>query len=555
MWVKLQLDLFFGKLSRIHLKDDAARKLDLLERRTGNLKSEMLDEAYHDMYECNTEEDTPSRTIATRAYKWMMCAKRNLRLWELANAVSMNDDRTCISVTKENILKICSNFIISNSTGVAQFAHVSVREYLGRQRIDSIQEYLPEQANIQAATTCLAYLSHPQTRMETIAKLKRGIHGYAMMYWASHVASVMPENRSYALQSLYEAFLSEDERGSFIMKWITAICKPSTLRSILPDGTSDYVINCFEEHQHPMIVACIWGLIDVIPPDAMKISSQRLLNDSFRVACEYGHEAAMQLLLDNGANVEYQGKWVEVALLQALKAGREKTVQRLLETGAETKAIDRYGRTVLHNAVYKGSLEMVQLLLKNGAIAETADRSGETALHKAASMGSLEMVQLLLKNGAIAETADRSGQTALHWAVYRGSPEMLQSLLKNGAIIDVVTEWGETALHWAAMIGRLEVVNLLLKNGAIAETADKNGKTALHRAALHGKRDIVGLLLDNGADVWAIDKNRHTVLDMAAGAGHSDIVSLLKQAQEAAERGDDDVSCGRRAWPRKGVVG
>ena len=77
--MKLQLQLFFGR-ARILVKEDAISKLVSLEKRSSSVKSGMLDQAYHDVYEYNTEEGSPSRAIAARAYKWMIGAKAPLLL-------------------------------------------------------------------------------------------------------------------------------------------------------------------------------------------------------------------------------------------------------------------------------------------------------------------------------------------------------------------------------------------------------------------------------------------------------------------------------------------
>jgi ankyrin repeat protein len=55
----------------------------------------------------------------------------------------------------------------------------------------------------------------------------------------------------------------------------------------------------------------------------------------------------MEMLLDNRANIEAQGRCGETALIWAAKKGHEKVVKMLLDNRANIEAQDKYGRTAL----------------------------------------------------------------------------------------------------------------------------------------------------------------------------------------------------------------
>lgn len=122
--MKLQLKLFFGSKSRLKHEEDVIKKLDTLER-DGSQTSNNLDEVY-DILNDNTEGGSPSRDVAARALKWMICAERPLLIMELSEAASINDNETNHEITGDYILQICSNFVISDESKTARFAHVSV---------------------------------------------------------------------------------------------------------------------------------------------------------------------------------------------------------------------------------------------------------------------------------------------------------------------------------------------------------------------------------------------------------------------------------------------
>ena len=83
---------------------------------------------------------------------------------------------------------------------------------------------------------------------------------------------------------------------------------------------------------------------------------------------------------------------MNIDLIEATSNGDLEMVQLLLENGANIEARDQRGETALMMAIRKDDLEMVQLLLEHGANIEARDQRGETALMIAVYY--LEMVQL-----------------------------------------------------------------------------------------------------------------------------------------------------------------
>lgn len=89
-------------------------------------------------------------------------------------------------------------------------------------------------------------------------------------------------------------------------------------------------------------------------------------------------EAFVRLLLENGANINAQNRYREIALMKTVAeflTGRKKVecepvIRLLLEKGADIEAIDLDGRTPLITAAEHGEETLVRLLLKNGASIE-----------------------------------------------------------------------------------------------------------------------------------------------------------------------------------------
>jgi ankyrin repeat protein len=218
----------------------------------------------------------------------------------------------------------------------------------------------------------------------------------------------------------------------------------------------------------------------------------RILTHSYTVQSYVArNEMATQLLLQNGFDVKQRDFNKETALRWAAREGHEAAVQLLLEKGADINAQNK-GWTVLHVAASEGHEAVVQLLLEKGADIN-AQNQGWTALHVAASKGHEAVVQLLLEKGADIN-AQNKGWTALYWAAFKGHEAVVQLLLEKGADVEVKDHKRKTALRVAASKGHEAVVQLLLEKGADIEAKDYRGRTALRLAASEGHKAVVQLL-------------------------------------------------------------
>lgn len=155
---------------------------------------------------------------------------------------------------------------------------------------------------------------------------------------------------------------------------------------------------------------------------------------------------------------------------------REATVQLLLDNGADVNQVaGTYGCPLGYASVGKGNVgNIIQLLVDNGADINLEGGRYGSALGSAAESGNEETIQLLLDLGADVNLV--GGEF--------GSP------LATAAASD-----------WRG--NRESVIRFLLQNGADVTLKDENGCTALMHA--HKKQSVVQILLDHGADPREID--------------------------------------------------
>ncbi|XP_014676382.1 PREDICTED: putative ankyrin repeat protein RF_0381, partial [Priapulus caudatus] len=266
----------------------------------------------------------------------------------------------------------------------------------------------------------------------------------------------------------------------------------------------------------------------------------------YHVPCS-GRLDIMRLLLEAGANPNVaKTESGETPLIKAVREGEE-AVARMLLAGADANAADLYGQTSLHMAARSGQLDIMRLLLEAAAKPNVADtESGETlliraTLYHAACFGRLDIVRLLLEAGADANAVDSYGRTTMYHAAFFGWLDIMRLLLEAGADPNAAFSYGQTTLYQAVRFGRRDIVRLLLEAGADANAADSYGVTSLHIAARSGQLDIVRLLLEDdeaavlmllshGADANAADSHGETFLYHVPCSGRLDIMRLLLEA-------------------------
>ncbi|KAF3291535.1 hypothetical protein TWF970_000749 [Orbilia oligospora] len=316
-------------------------------------------------------------------------------------------------------------------------------------------------------------------------------------------------------------------------------------------------------------------------------------NTLLHAAAGHGHEAAIRLLISEGANIQAERKSYQTPLLVAvehisevavrllveanIKIGRDKSevvqevlfelmyrspeaeniIDYLIEMGADLEG--NSGQKALSIAEERDDEKMVEYLLKKGAhpaagllpwaalrgfesvvrllidkgvdLDDTGGYRG-TGLFYAALKGHLSIVKALVEAGADLEASDNNGDTPLATSAqvyHRHAYDVVEFLLERGAHIETKNKCGETPLFIAARKGKAEIVGLLIQNGANLEALDNGHKTSLSIAAENGHESTVRLLVDKGANWETQDKNGKTPSELATGKGRTATVQFLTE--------------------------
>jgi hypothetical protein len=156
---------------------------------------------------------------------------------------------------------------------------------------------------------------------------------------------------------------------------------------------------------------------------------------SLTTAAGNGHADLVQLILNQGADINGESEFRGTALADACNNGHEEVVKMLLDRGANVNTglsnIGLASRNPLEAAAYGGHLGIVQRLLERGIHVHSY---GTRALWEAAGEGHEEILCLLLEAGVTPNVHyNRRSGSALCRAIRNGHTRIVQMLLDRGA--------------------------------------------------------------------------------------------------------------------------
>ena len=190
----------------------------------------------------------------------------------------------------------------------------------------------------------------------------------------------------------------------------------------------------------------------------------RWLDSPLTLAAQLDHTHVVRLLLEAGANIEWQSEAEGVrkemrALHHAAAGGHFEVVRLLLDFSANVEATNIFEESPLHGAVSSGNVELVQLLLDSGAEKEVMNVNDRRPLHYAANYGFLGVVRLLLDTCANKEAVDRLGRVPLHDAAKKGHLDVVSLLIEYGADKEATDSSGRTPSELSSCMAVQELLD------------------------------------------------------------------------------------------------
>ncbi len=139
--------------------------------------------------------------------------------------------------------------------------------------------------------------------------------------------------------------------------------------------------------------------------------------NALHYAAKRGNTRIITLLLVAGCNVNGTGAETSggtLPIILAIQKGQYAAVETLIDHGADVNGRDKLRRTPLIHAVNESMTSVMRLLISRGAELDCGSVFGKTALSYACEKGSIEIVKLLVNAGCDVSRQDMHGNTALH---------------------------------------------------------------------------------------------------------------------------------------------
>lgn len=260
-------------------------------------------------------------------------------------------------------------------------------------------------------------------------------------------------------------------------------------------------------------------LLEYVPLDARRL----------QFACVCGSVPAVDLLLDNGVDIDAEDETNGTPWRVASAHLRIETVQVLLELGANPhpRADELGGPLVasmeacatpwLRSLEYRGGRLLAEKLLSMPAPAEFEVAACWIPTYTVIPGVPMceRIVDMLVGAGARVDCESPVYGPALHLAALLGSQEIVQLMLDMGLHVDTKGGYFETAIFAAIEGIQTGVVRMLLKRGVDVQHDHGELGTPLHHACRKDSVECVRMLLDRGADPTIRDSRGNSALTTA----------------------------------------
>lgn len=301
-------------------------------------------------------------------------------------------------------------------------------------------------------------------------------------------------------------------------------------------GCLEFLAKQFSRHSErkwPAIVfAAYHGRLNCIA-HLLAVTSETVNEKSERgrtalmAACQNGHLHVLQLLYEQGADVDAVTESGETAIMVASQYGHTEVVRFLLEQGANFQVSDCHGSTAAMAASHSGQLKALKLLQDWGADLNAARHDGWTAAFYASLRGNAEVLRYLHDCGVDLNETLRDGANAAVFACLEGHLAALQALHECGVDLNVTTKSGRTLAMMASQNGHLDLVQYLQRCGVDLNAVAEGGLTASLLASQGGHVAVLRFLKESGADFQGATSSGRTIVALASEEGHREVLQFL----------------------------
>ncbi len=254
-------------------------------------------------------------------------------------------------------------------------------------------------------------------------------------------------------------------------------------------------------------------------------------------AVRTGNKEIVELLLDSGADPNFQDESGYTPLMLSANFGMLEITDLLISRGASLNAInDRAGSPLHMVVIYRQNLNMMKLLISRGANVNILNKYGDPPIRDAVSLEDPKIAFYLIRKGAKIDFVTRDHRNLLHVVE---NPEIAQYLLNKGLDVNAKDDDGSTPLHtlpcrfWSKSLldkhdfKQMEIAKIFVSKGADVNARNSRNETPLIIAAKNGYVFLTRYLISRGAMVDVKDSSGKTPLDYASERGNYATTAVL----------------------------
>ena len=389
---------------------------------------EELNAIYSVIMEQISIQEEPNPDIAQATLKWLSCARRQLTSEEFLSAVNIGSQGQHFNLSNYTLLDICCNLIVYDSVqNVFGFAHLSVREYLEKDRRWNLA------SNALVLHRCLdATLGLSGEVEESVEHENAILFRYAFRYWPIHLRRTTSTGLDTELvQKLRRLWFTNCCEDLSFTKWLL----------VTPNFHQFYAAGMRKQIQSLFAFAGIYFLTNVnLSTKDLSLEKPRTNGDLF------------QILFPVNIEIEPRATRRPLSALHlAVSLDNERVARLLIEAGAELDigGLRAYvtGNEFLRTAINGGSFGLIKLLpeLQKTSLYNNSQRpippfsDREHTLRLVLETGSLKMVNLLLPflaRPCVPIVRSKELSITLSTVIETGNLEIFRALLNSGIYED-----------------------------------------------------------------------------------------------------------------------
>ena len=308
-----------------------------------------------------------------------------------------------------------------------------------------------QQAHAMLSNICIAYINFQDFDDDNLTYDSKGYYpflDYSTEYWHEHYRQSQIENQQESMQRVIEICDTSTERCELwldmfaeceITGWnVFQVACVVGLETVAMSLVQEQDLDLRDKNSRSALhLAALHGqesIVQLLLDSGANVNAQDRSGDSaLSVAVEEDYVGVMRLLLKYEADPNLGDPYGRAPLHQlaanrGIESNWRPAMQLLLNNGADIELRDFRGSTPLLVAVEYGQPEIVQLLIDNGASVFSKDRQGDTALHYAALWHHQPIVRLLLDHEADIDARTDYGKAPLDIAIEEGDEDIVNML-------------------------------------------------------------------------------------------------------------------------------